>query len=355
MKFTIKRQVLEKYISNLNSFTEKKDQSAVNSHIYFKIDEQGLVLKATDNEIGLKYLVTDVELKESGEATAHGKNLLDIIKNLKDGEITLSSENDNLHVKQNRSQFKIAMQRASDFPFFPKLENKDKFDINAGILSQSLKKVEYCIDPNNPKYEFTGALLDIKENGMNIVASDGRRLAVYELNISAGKNIKIIIPKRAITEIQKLLTQNIEIFYDETILMARAENFVFFTKLINGTYADYERLINSNFANKITLNRNEIIDGIKTVKLLSEDIKISFSKEIINFSTQNQLGEIAQTETETNLEIAGNYDIKVKSKNILDFLGAIESDSFEFNYNDAGMPIMLKSENLRIMIVQVSK
>ena len=60
--------------------------------------------------------------------------------------------------------------------------------------------------------------------------------------------------------------------------MARAENFVFFTKLINGTYADYERLINSNFANKITLNRNEIIDGIKTVKLLSEDIKISFSK-----------------------------------------------------------------------------
>ena len=53
MKFTIKRQVLEKYISNLNSFTEKKDQSAVNSHIYFKIDEQGLVLKATDNEIGL--------------------------------------------------------------------------------------------------------------------------------------------------------------------------------------------------------------------------------------------------------------------------------------------------------------
>lgn len=137
--------------------------------------------------------------------------------------------------------------------------------------------------------------------------------------------------------------------------MARAENFVFFTKLINGTYADYERLINSNFANKITLNRNEIIDGIKTVKLLSEDIKISFSKEIINFSTQNQLGEIAQTETETNLEIDGNYDIKVKSKNILDFLGAIESDSFEFNYNDAGMPIMLKSENLRIMIVQVSK
>lgn len=355
MKFTIKKQVLEKHISNLNSFTEKKDQSAVNSHIYFKVDEKGLILKATDNEIGLEYQITDVDIKENGEATAHGKNLLDIIKNLKEGEITLSTENDNLHVKQNRSQFKIAMQKASDFPFFPSLDGKDKFDINAGILSQSLKKVEYCIDPNNPKYEFTGALLDIKESNINLVASDGRRLGVYELNINAGKNVKIIIPKRAIAEIQKLLTQNIEIFYDETILMAKAENFVFFTKLINGNYADYERLINSNFANKIILKRDQITDGIKTVKLLSEDINIKFSQNLMSFETQNQLGEIAQTEIEVELSISQDYEIKVKSKNILEFLGAIETQEFEFNYNDAGMPIMLKSENLRTMIVQVSK
>lgn len=355
MKFTIKKQVLEKIISNLNSFTEKKDLSAVNSHIYFNMGESGLIIKATDSEIGLEYQVNEVELKEMGEATAHGKNLLDIIKNLKDGEITLSTEGDNLHVKQNRSQFKIAMQKASDFPKFPSIENKDKFNINAGILSQSLKKVEYCIDPNNPKYEFTGALLDIKESGINIVASDGRRLAVYELNINAEKNVKIILPKRAIAEIQKLLTQNIEIFYDETILMARAENFVFFTKLINGTYADYERLINSNFANKTTLNRDKILEGIKTVKLLSEDVNIKFSKEIISFATQNQVGEIAQTEIETAIDIQNDYEVKVKSKNILDFLGAIEDENFEFNYNDAGMPIMLKSANLRTMIVQVSK
>lgn len=355
MKFTIKKQVLEKHISNLNSFTEKKDQSAVNSHIYFKVDEKGLILKATDIEIGLEYQITDVDIKENGEATAHGKNLLDIIKNLKEGEITLSTENDNLHVKQNRSQFKIAMQKASDFPFFPSLDGKDKFDINAGILSQSLKKVEYCIDPNNPKYEFTGALLDIKESNINLVASDGRRLGVYELNINAGKNVKIIIPKRAIAEIQKLLTQNIEIFYDETILMAKAENFVFFTKLINGNYADYERLINSNFANKIILKRDQITDGIKTVKLLSEDINIKFSQNLMSFETQNQLGEIAQTEIEVELSISQDYEIKVKSKNILEFLGAIETQEFEFNYNDAGMPIMLKSENLRTMIVQVSK
>ena len=89
MKFTIKKQVLEKYISNLNSFTEKKDQSAVNSHIYFKIDEQGLVLKATDNEIGLKYLVTDVELKESGDVPEQQKK--DILKYInKEGKYSLN-------------------------------------------------------------------------------------------------------------------------------------------------------------------------------------------------------------------------------------------------------------------------
>lgn len=356
MKFTIKKQNLESIVSNVIPYLEKRDSSAITSHIFISVEEDKIQIKATDQEIGLCYEIKeDIEIKEKGIATANGKNLLDIIKNLKEGQITLSTEADNLHVKQNRSQFKISMLTASDYPNFPTSEGKNKFDIIASVLSSSLKKIEPCIDANNAKYEFTGALLDIKKDKINIVGSDGKRLGVYSLDIGGENEFKIILPKRAITEMQKIFNKEIEIFYDETILLAKGADFTFFTKLINGRYADYEKVINGNFANFITLKRDEFLEGLKIVRIMSDLVKVTFSKDCMKFEVTGQVGENGETSIDTSLELNEEFSIFIKNKNVLDFLSSCEDQTLELGYNDTGMPFILTSGGLRTVITQISK
>lgn len=353
MKITIQKQILENIISNLNSYLEKRDSSAITSHIYFNASNKSLIIRATDQEMGLNYTIKDLVIKEEGCATAHGKDLLDRIKSLKDGEITIYTENDIMYIKQNLSLFDLNMQRASDYPDFPTIENKNKFNINANLILAGLKKVESCIDANNAKIEFTGALLDIKKDRLNIVGTDGKRVTAYTINVSSDEEFKIILPKRAISEFSKLINQKIEIFYDDIMLIAKSEDFTFFIKLINGKYADYERLLSQNYSNEITLKRDEIVGALKTVRIVDENVNIIFSKNTIDFMVLAKVGSKGKTTIETELDVNNKYEINVKNKNMLDFLASVDTEFFTLKYNEPGLPILLNSENLTAVMTQI--
>ena len=146
------------------------------------------------------------------------------------------------------------------------------------MLGRSLKKILPCIDSNNPKFELNGALLDIKQNYINIVGTDTKRLAVFKFANEASNEFSLIIPKKAINEIQKLFFDKIEIYYDENVLIAQSQNFEFFTKLINGKFPDYERVIPKDITIRFELSRDKMVEGIKTISMLSDQMKITFFK-----------------------------------------------------------------------------
>ena len=232
MKVSINKGVLETILINTQPYLEKKDLSQVTSHILINAIEDELILKATDFEIGLNYNTKNVKIIDHGTATSNGKKLLDIIKILKDDEVILETINDNLYIKQNSSKFKLPMFNPNEFPSFPKIDNKSKFNINSSLFVRSIKKIAPAIDNNNPKFELNGALIDIKNDFINLVSTDTRRLALVKLENSTGNSFSLIIPKKAISEIQKLFFDEIEIYYDENTLIAKSSNFQFFTKLI---------------------------------------------------------------------------------------------------------------------------
>jgi DNA polymerase-3 subunit beta len=243
MKVLIKKNVLESIVTNINPYLEKRDLSSINSHILFKTENGVLSVKGTDHEIGLAYKVSNnIQISEDGEATANGKKLLDIIKGLKDGDVILETVEKYLYIKQNNSKYKLPMQNAAEFPTFPSTSGKAKFEINAGILGKSLKKISPCIELNNTKRELTGALLDIKTDMINLVGTDTKRLGVYTIPLTSDREFNVIIPKKAILEMQKLFFEDIGIYYDENIFIAVSENFEFFTKLINNFYRIIPRI-----------------------------------------------------------------------------------------------------------------
>ena len=353
MKVSIKKSILENMLLNIQPYLEKKDLSQITSHVLMLIENNHFVLKATDYEIGLSYHTPEVKIQTIGNATANGKKLLDIIKGLKDDEVTLETINDYLYIKQNSSKFKLPMLNPNDFPAFPQIESKPKFDINSQTLVKSIKKIAPAIDTNNPKFELNGSLIDIKDNYINIVATDTKRLAVVKIEQATEHDFSLIIPKKAIAEIQKLFFDTIEMFYDENTLIASSAHFTFYTKLINGKFPDYTRIIPKTKNHQIQLNRSFMIDAIKQISIISPEIKITFKAEKVVFESLNDDNIEAKTEVEFTTGLENDIYLAVNSRYILDFLSHIENDAFILGFNDSGLPFTLESDAFITIVMPI--
>ncbi len=353
MKIEINKSLLEQVLAQMQPFLEKKDLSQITSHVYLEASENELLIKATDYETGLKTTITDVKVINPGNATANGKKLLDIIRILKEGEVTLSTLDDTLQITQSHSKFKLPMFDANEYPKFPAIDALPQIDIKAGEFISSLKKITPAIDTNNPKFELNGALIDIKEDKINFVATDTRRLAIVTLEQTMEKSFNLIIPKKAIIEIQKLFFDDISMYYDETYLIIKSGSYLFFTKLINGKFPDYERIIPKSLNYKLALPKDKMVEAIKQITIVSNEIKLTFLKDRIIFKSLSQENIEAQTELEVATPFEEKFVMAVNSRYILDFLNNIETNSFEMGINEAELPFVLTSENFTTIVMPI--
>jgi DNA polymerase-3 subunit beta len=351
MKFTISKNIIENIVSSMQPFLNKKDSSAITSHIYLEVNTN-LIIKSTDYEMGCEAVVTDIRDIIEGKATVNGGNLLNIIRRLKGDDIDFEVIDNNLSIKQKRSSFKLPMYDANEYPSFPQLENLNPLDINTINLINSIKKITPSIDNNNPKFELNGALIDIKSQKINFVATDTRRLAVAYLENISNTETQIIIPKKAIIEIQKLFLDEASIKYDDTNLVVSNENYTFFTKLINGKFPDYERIIPNNLKYSFPLSKSLLIEAIKLVTSIESKIKIIFNPQNIVFESLDDDSE-SKTTIDVDLNIDESFYIAVNSKYILDFLSSTNNEKITIGYNESNLPFYLEDGNFITIVMPI--
>ncbi|MGK0256079.1 MAG: DNA polymerase-3 subunit beta, partial [Arcobacteraceae bacterium] len=308
MKFTIPKNIIENIVSSMQPFLNKKDSSAITSHIYMEVINTNLIIKSTDYEMGCEAHVTDITDIIDGKSTVNGSNLLNIIRRLKDEDIIFEVVDSNLNIKQKRSNFKLPMYNANEYPDFVKLDNLKSLNINTIKLINSIKKITPSIDNNNPKFELNGALIDIKTDKINFVATDTRRLAISNLENVSNEESQIIIPKKAIIEIQKLFLDDATVSYDATYLVVSNKNYTFFTKLINGKFPDYERIIPKSLKYNFQLSKALLIDAIKLVTSIESKIKITFNQDSIIFESIDDDSE-SKTQMDVQINIESSFYI----------------------------------------------
>ena len=352
MKFTTQKSKFEIIISSMQPFLEKKDSSAITSHIYIEIVNNKLQLKSTDYEMGLSALIDDITNIEDGKATVNGSNLLNIIRRLKNEEINFEVLNNNLIIKQNKSSFKLPMYNADEYPSFPNEQNLNSLDINTLNLINSIKKITPAIDNNNPKFELNGALIDIKSDKINFVATDTRRLAISDLRNISNETMQVIVPKKAIVEIQKLFFDETKINYDETNLILSNNNYTFFTKLINGKFPDYERIIPNSLKYSFEISKQILIESIKLITSLKPNIKITFSSNNVLFESVDEDSE-AKTQIDINLNINESFYIAVNSKYLLDFLASSDNENITIGFNESNLPFYLEDDKFKTIIMPI--
>jgi len=353
MKIRAPKQIIESILINLQPFLEKKDASQITSHIFFRSQDGQCFVKATDSEIGLQITTDHIEIDHEGSFTANGKKLLDIIRILKDDEIILELLDSTLIIKQRHSKFKLPTFDADAFPIFPTIEDKPQISLDSHRLIQNIKKISPAIDTNNPKFELNGALINIKSDKTDIVGTDTRRLAITTISGNIEEELSIIVPKKAILEIQKLFLDKITIFYDETNLIITNDNYFFYTRLINGKFPDYERIIPKSIKHHIVLPKKEMVSAIKMITTISQEIKMTLMTEKIVFHSLTSDNIEAKTELDIKTELNEKFEFSFNSKYLLDFLSQIDGETFELGINEPSLPFIVKNDNFVTIIMPI--
>jgi len=353
MKIIISKSIIENILIQAQPFLEKKDTSQITSHVYIDASNSILTIKATDYEIGYDVKANNVNIVADGSTTANGKKFLDIIRILKDGDVHLEVKNDMLYISQAHSNFKLPTFSFNDFPEFPSYEGKARISIDSHSLIESLKKITPAIDTNNPKFELNGALIDIKPDSINFASTDTRRLAVVNIPNQTTNELSIILPKKAIVEIQKLFFNEIELYYDETNLIIHSEQYTFFTKLINGKFPEYSRIIPKEISNNLILPKAIMIDSIKQITTISTDVKITFLNDLITFESLSDDNIEAKTEIGFNTGFSEPFTIAINSRYLLDFLNTINNSEFSIGLNEGNLPFILSDENFKTVVMPI--
>jgi DNA polymerase-3 subunit beta len=353
MKIRANKQIIESILINLQPFLEKQDASQITSHIYFETQDERCVIRATDTEIGLQIVTREFQIDHPGSFTANGKKLLDIVRILKDDEIVLELFDNSVMIKQKHSKFKLPVFDAEAFPKFPQLDDKPKIALDSMNLIRNLKKITPAIDTNNPKHELNGALINIQKEKTDLVGTDTRRLAIATIPNTSEEELDLILPKKAILEIQKLFLDQIEIHYDQTTLVITNDDYFFFTRLINGKFPDYQRIVPQSLKYTIELPKREMLDAIRMITTISQDIRITFLPDSVLFNGISSDNVEAKTEIELRTGIPDRFEISLNSRYLLDFLAQIDHDRFTIGLNESTLPFMVRDENFITIIMPI--
>jgi len=154
-------------------------------------------------------------------------------------------------------------------------------------------------------------------------------------------------------EIQKLFLDEITISYDETTLIVTNRNYFFFTRLINGKFPDYQRIVPNSIKHQIKLPKKEMLEAIKMITTISHDIKISFRSDAILFNSLSSDNVEAKTEIELETGLNEKFEVSLNSRYILDFLSQIENDTFEIGFNEPTLPFLVKDDNFLTIIMPI--
>ena len=353
MKIKVPKSVIENVLVSAQPFLEKKDTSQITSHVYLSAKDSQLIIKATDFEMGFEVVIKNVTIIEEGSVTANGKKFLDIVRILKEGNIDLEVKNNMLFVFQSHSNFKLPTFSYKEFPEFPSYDKKARISIDSYLLIESLKKITPAIDNNNPKFELNGALIDIKNDSINFASTDTRRLAVVNIENQSSDELSIILPKKAIIEIQKLFFNDIELYYDETNIIIRSDQYTFFTKLINGTFPEYSRIIPKEITYTLLLPKALMIESIKQITTISTDVKLTFLSDKIIFESLSDDNIEAKTDIEFNTGFNEPFILAINSKYLLDFLNVINSLDFTMGLNEGNLPFILSDNNFKTVVMPI--
>ena len=355
MHITFPKANLQKAINVLQKVSQNKTSSNLPGAIYMTTKNGQVELQGNDFELGIR-LTIDGDIKEPGTLVVGSRYFQELIRKLPGDTIELYKPEDgnSLTITSGSSEFNLVTLHPDDFSLVEQIHDQDHVNIDSFAMKELIDLTNYAAATDEDRPVFTGALLEIKENEVTMVATDTHRMAVKKITIDepATTPMRAIIPTKTLAEVSRLLpTDNpamINIIWNRTQIVFNFESIYIISRLIEGTYPEYEKVIPSQFDSSAVIDRREFAGAVDRVSLLAKDIsynviRYDWSESNVTLSTQNT--EIGMAKEDVAVEFKGKpFTISFNGRYISDILRHSTGDNIHLFLKQNG-PVVIRQDN----------
>jgi DNA polymerase III subunit beta len=354
MKATIERATLLKSLGHVQSVVERRNTIPILSNVLLEAREDGsLRLMATDLDLQVDESVP-ANVSQSGATTLSAHTLFDIVRKLPEGsQVELTAAEGKMQVIAGRSRFNLSTLPRDDFPVIAEGELPTHFELPAATLRQVIEKTRFAISSEETRYYLMGIFLHVVDEQLRAAATDGHRLARVTVARPDGAEgmPDVIVPRKAVAELYRLLEElegTVEISMSPTKIRFGLGSAILTSKLIDGTFPDYNRVIPTGNDKLLKLDPKSFSAGVDRVSTIASEktraVKISLDRDKVTLSVTSPENGIATEELAADYGADG-LEIGFNARYLLDILGEIDGDTVEVHLADAAAPTLLREND----------
>ena len=321
------------------------------ANLLVQVADGKLSLTGTDLEVEMVSRAS-IDDSQDGETTVPARKLFEIVRALPDGaKITLSHTGDKATVQAGRSRFTLATLPGNDFPAIEDVDLVERIRVPESALKELIERTAFAMAQQDVRYYLNGLLLDLRENSLRCVATDGHRLALCEAELPAGgaqTRKQIILPRKGVLELQRLLEggdREVELEVGRNHLRMRREDVTFTSKLIDGRFPDYDAVIPIGADKEVKIDREAFRAALQRAAILSNEkyrgVKLEVSPGQVRIVAHNPEQEEAQEEVEAQTRV-DNLSVGFNVTYLLDALAALREDEVIINLRDGNSSALIR-------------
>jgi DNA polymerase-3 subunit beta len=357
MKATIERATLLKGLGHVHSVVERRNTIPILSNVLIEAGEEGaLRLMATDLDLQINETV-EADISEPGATTVPAHTLFDIVRKLPEGsQVELIAAEGRMQVNAGRARFTLSTLPRDDFPVIAEGDLPTSFELPAATLRQIIDKTRFAISTEETRYYLNGIYFHVSDEAQPVLkaaATDGHRLARVTVPRPDGAQGMpgVIIPRKCVAELRKLLDEvdgTVQASLSESKIRFGLGNAVLTSKLIDGTFPDYSRVIPTANDKLLKLDPRSLEEGVDRVSTIASErtraVKLSLDRDRVTLSVTSPENGTASEEVSADYGADG-LEIGFNARYLLDILGQIEGDTMEVHLADAAAPTLLREND----------
>jgi DNA polymerase-3 subunit beta len=330
LELVIEKNDLQNVLKKAISATEKKSALPILSNFLLEAKDDKLIVQGTDLEVHVSVSVF-AKVEKEGVACVNAKKLTDISRLLPSSEVYIHLEDNKLKIKSGKSRYNLPVSPAEDFPNLYPFPEENAFIISGENLQKAISKTIYATSKEESRFALQGVLFKSLDGSIDVVATDGHRLALYTVDRTGTGDINIIVPQKALNELKRLLTglEDVEIAATEQYVFFRTKEWILMSRLLEGAFPDYTQVIPEVFSREIKVMKKEFLDSVKRVSAVIEGdtkpLKLTLKENLLELKSASP--EYGEAIDEISIEYSDEeFTIGFNAKYIIEAVDVIDTD-----------------------------
>ena len=340
MELIIDKIDLQNLLKKAISATEKKSALPILSNFLLEAKNDKLIVQGTDLEVHVSVSVF-AKVEKEGVACVNAKKLTDISRLLPSNEVYIKIEDNTLKIKSGKTKYNLPIASYEDFPMMYPFPEDNAFVISGDEVQKGISKTGYATSKEESRYALQGVLFKSLNGSLDLVATDGHRLALYTINRNGTGEVEIIVPQKALNELKKLLTgvEDIEMAATEQYVFFRTKEWILMSRLLEGAFPDYTKVIPSEFSIGIKVDKKDFVEAVKRTTAVVEGdpkpVKITLKNNVMQMRAfSSEFGE-AIDEIEVDYSInqpEDEFTIGFNGRYLIEAVEVIDEEKIEIKF-----------------------